>query len=92
MAVTDKLLECVWPFRGVGTWKGQHEKQPTNNCRINQHDWVKILSAKLQTKNILPDLVRTNKNKKYKCSGPPTFKSQRVGYQPNQKLLHYYQH
>ena len=26
-------------------------------------------------------------NKKYNCSGPPAFKSQRVGYQSNQKLI-----
>ena len=31
-----------------------------------------------------------NINKKYNCSGPPAFKSQRVGYQSNQKLLHHY--
>ena len=34
---------------------------------------------------ILPLFV----SKKYKCSGPPTFISQRVGYQSNQKLLHH---
>ena len=32
------------------------------------------------------------KNKKYNCTGPPAFKSQRVEYQSNQKLLHHYQH
>ena len=31
-------------------------------------------------------------DKKYNCSGALTFKSQRVGYQSNQKLLHHYQH
>ena len=31
-------------------------------------------------------------NKKYNCSGSPAFKSQRVGYQSNQKLMHHYQH
>ena len=31
-------------------------------------------------------------NKMYNCSGPPAFKSQRVGYQSNQKLLQHYQH
>ena len=31
-------------------------------------------------------------NKKYNCCGPTAFKSQRVGYQSNQKLLCYYQH
>ena len=31
-------------------------------------------------------------NKKYNCSGLPAFKSQSVGYQSNQKLLHHYQH
>ena len=31
-------------------------------------------------------------NMKYNCSGPPAVKSQRVGYQSNQKLLHHYQH
>ena len=31
-------------------------------------------------------------NKKYNCSGCPAFKSQRVGYQSNQKLMHHYQH
>ena len=34
----------------------------------------------------------SNVNKKYNCSGPPAFKSQNVGYQSNQKLLHNYQH
>ena len=29
---------------------------------------------------------------KYNCSGPTAFKSQRVGYQSNQKLLPHYQH
>ena len=29
---------------------------------------------------------------KYNCSGPTAFKSQRVGYQSNQKLLPRYQH
>ena len=31
-------------------------------------------------------------NKKYNCSGPLTFISQRVGYQSNQKFLYYYQY
>ena len=30
-------------------------------------------------------------NKESNCSGPQAFKSQRVGYQSNQKLLHHYQ-
>ena len=30
-------------------------------------------------------------NKKYNCSGPLAFKSQRIGYPSNQKLLHHYQ-
>ena len=29
---------------------------------------------------------------KYDCSGASTFKSQRVGYQSNKKLLYHYQH
>ena len=28
----------------------------------------------------------------HNCNGSPAFKSQRVGYQSNQKLLHHYQH
>ena len=28
-------------------------------------------------------------NKKYNGSGPPAFKSQRIAYQSNQKLLHH---
>ena len=32
------------------------------------------------------------KSNRYNCSGPPAFKSQRVGYQSNQKSLHHYQH
>ena len=32
------------------------------------------------------------KNKKYNRSGPTVFKSQTVGYQFNQKLLHHYWH
>ena len=36
---------------------------------------------------------RNNKwNKKYSFTGPLGFKSQRVGYQSNQKLLYHYQH
>ena len=31
-------------------------------------------------------------NKKYNCSGPLAFKSQKVEYQSNQKLPHHYQH
>ena len=31
-------------------------------------------------------------NKKYNCSGSSAFKSQRVGYLSNQKLLHHNQH
>ena len=31
-------------------------------------------------------------NKKCNCSGPPTFISERAGYQSNQKLLHHYQY
>ena len=31
-------------------------------------------------------------NKKYNCSGTPAFKSQRVEYQSDQKLLRHYQH
>ena len=33
-----------------------------------------------------------NSNNKCSCCGHLTFKSQRVGYQPNQNLLHHYQH
>ena len=32
------------------------------------------------------------KNKKYNCNGPPALKSQREGYQSNQKILHHDQH
>ena len=31
-------------------------------------------------------------NKKYNCSGPLAFKSQKVEYQSNQKLPHRYRH
>ena len=31
-------------------------------------------------------------NRKYICNGPPAFKSQTVGYQSNQKLLHHSRH
>ena len=34
----------------------------------------------------------TKNSKKYNCSGPPAFKSQRAVYQSNQKLLCHYQH
>ena len=43
-------------------------------------------------KTQLPVLIKYFKYKKYNCSGTPAFKSQRVGYQSNQKLLHHYQH
>ena len=36
--------------------------------------------------------INTLKNKKYDCGGLPAFKSQRVGYPANQKLLHLCQH
>ena len=36
--------------------------------------------------------LETSENKKYNCSGPPAFKSQRVGYQSDYKLLHHCQH
>ena len=36
------------------------------------------------------ELAKTTRSKS--CSGPPAFKSQRVGYQSNQKLLHHHQH
>ena len=34
----------------------------------------------------------TSKNMNYNCSGAPVFKSENIGYQFNQKLLHHYQH
>ena len=36
--------------------------------------------------------VKIQKNKKYNCSGPPAFKSQKERYQSDQKLLHDRQH
>ena len=38
---------------------------------------------------MLQETTKFRKNKKYNCSGPPASKSQRVGYQSNQKLLHH---
>ena len=35
---------------------------------------------------------KQKQNKNYNCNGPPAFKSQKVGYQSNEKLLHHYQH
>ena len=43
----------------------------------------------------LNDCLKQNiigSNKKFNCSGPPGFKSQRVGYQSDQKLLPHSQH
>ena len=44
----------------------------------------------------MPEVKKKQKtkktNKKDNCSGPLTCKSQRVGGQSNQKLLHHYQH
>ena len=37
-----------------------------------------------------PQKPNKNVNKKYNCSGSLAFKSQRVGYHSNQKLLHHY--
>ena len=37
-------------------------------------------------------VVLSQINKKYSCSGTPAFKSQRVGYQSDQKILRHYQH
>ena len=37
-------------------------------------------------------VVLSQINKKYNCSGTPAFKSQRVEYQSDQKLLRHYQH
>ena len=41
--------------------------------------------------NRLAFSLKTISNKKYNCSRPPEFKSKRVRYQSNQKLLHHYQ-
>ena len=44
------------------------------------------------TKQAHKVIFRRNLNKKYNCSGPQAFKSQGVGYQSNQKLLHHFLH
>ena len=54
--------------------------------------WLFSGGCSFHIKNKLKSEIFNNKNKKYNCSGPPTFKSQRVGYQSKQKLLHLYQH
>ena len=43
-------------------------------------------------KNIECISNNNNHNKKYNCSGPTAFKSQRKGHQSNQILLYHYQH
>ena len=42
--------------------------------------------------NMSEEQISSNKNKKYNYNGPLAFKSQRVGYQTNKKLLHHYYH
>ena len=47
----------------------------------------KILNLRDIKKQMSRKVILTEK-KKYSCSEPLAFKSQRVGYQSNQKLLH----
>ena len=57
---------------------------------INFCSWfVQLVSWK---KSYFCQKVKWTWNKKYNCRGPPAFTCQRVGYQPNQNLLHHYQH
>ena len=60
---------------------------------INGHYAVEILPEKLcnfdSIEHVYLRLMMTSINKRYYCSGPPAFKSQRVEYQSNQKLLHH---
>ena len=50
----------------------------------------KILNLRGAKKQMSRKVISTEK-KKYYCSGPLAFKSQRIGYQSNQKLLHHCQ-
>ena len=49
-------------------------------CKIFKNQTFKSLKKEKKEKN------------KYNCRGLAAFKSQRVGYQSTQKLLHHYQH
>ena len=49
----------------------------------------KQLSQSLFFNKVADLRAATLLNKKYNCTGPPTFKSQKVAYQSNQKLLHH---
>ena len=57
-----------------------------NRLHVDVYLWVLFyFTCKIQERE---DFCQ-KKNKKYNCSGAPAFKSQKVGYQSNQNLLHH---
>ena len=56
--------------------------------RTRSHSFQSIFSQYRQ----IEFFQKYTPNKKYNCNGPLAFKSQRVAYQSNQKLLHHCQH
>ena len=49
------------------------------------------LMIKYNTLRLQKNAFIVEENKKYNCSETPAFKSKRVGYMSNQKLLHHFQ-
>ena len=70
---------------------------PVEQTDLTPHqDLEKIFYSSRSLSSLLfatpKNFINNRKSKKYNCSGSSAFKSQRVGYQSNQKLLHHYQH
>ena len=60
---------------------------------INQYFFVQLMvNFKSYIRFKITKSKDWSQNKKHNCSESPAFKSQRVEYQSNQKVLHYYQH
>ena len=64
----------------------------STTCDKNSWYWQDENQISDTKSNMSEEQISSNKNKKYNYNGPLAFKSQRVGYQTNQKLLHHYYH
>ena len=76
----------------------QHVTEPTRKGKtiidpISSNIFTKLIHCNVFSADEISDhdepYAIFNINKKYNCCGPPAFKSQRVAYQSNQKLLHH---
>ena len=79
----------------------QHVTEPTRKGKtiidpISSNIFTKLIHCNVFSADEISDhdepYAIFNINKKYNCCGPPAFKSQRIAYQSNQKLLHHCQH